>query len=242
MSKAPLVLTRPASQAEGWAQALEAAGVVLRRRPLIDIEPDATGAAEACQALKDVDAVFFSSPAAAQALGAVRWPPDLIAACVGPGTAAALRSLGVAKVLAPAADVAQYDSEALWPVLEAAGPWGGRRWLWLRGDGGREWLMERLREAGAEVRPITVYHRCPPALSPAVLAEELARPALWLFSSSEAVDHLVRMVPNADWGRVQALATHPRIAQRVRALGMTVHEVRPDVDAVLAAWRQWVPL
>lgn len=240
MSLAPLVLTRPAAQALGWARQLEAAGVPVRLRPLIDIEPDAQGAAAARQALNGADGVFFSSPAAVQALGALAWPALLPAACVGPGTAAALRAIGVLQVLSPPPQADQFDSEALWPVLEAAGPWQGKRWVWLRGDGGREWLMDRLRQAGAEVRPITVYHRRAPEVDPLTLAVELAQPALWLFSSSEALEHLSRMVPTAAWDRVSALATHPRIAQRAIALGMSVQEVRPEVAAVVAAWRQWV--
>lgn len=240
MSAAPLVLTRPILQAAAWAQPLQALGVQVRVRPLIDIESDVDGIAAAVRALPLADAAFVTSPAAVQALQGTVWPAQVLAACVGPGTAAALRAHGVAQVLCPSSQAEQFDSEALWPVLEAAGPWRGRRWLWLRGDGGREWLMERLREEGADIAAFTVYHRRIPALEPEVLARELAQRALWLFSSSEALDNLQHLLPMARLDDVQALATHPRIAQRAAGMGMHVQVVRPELEAVAAAWRRWV--
>lgn len=239
MSAAPLVLTRPAAQAAQWVQQLERLGVPLVLRPLIDIEHDTHAAARARAALTHADAVFFSSPAAVQALGPVTWPAALPAACVGPGTAAALRAHGVARVLSPPATAEAFDSEALWPVLQAVGPWTGRRWLWLRGDGGRDWLMAQLHQAGAVVESVSIYHRRLPAVPAQVLAAELAQPRLWLFSSGESIAHLRQLAPTVNWARVQALATHPRIAQSAAALGMPVALTRPDPPAVAAAWRQW---
>jgi uroporphyrinogen-III synthase len=41
----------------------------------------------------------------------------------------------------------------------------------------------------------------------------------WLFSSSEAAQHLVQACPGLPVGQARALATHPRIAQRLQAAG-----------------------
>ena len=137
----------------------------------------------------------------------------------------------------PAADAASYDSEHLWERLSPQRDWRGARVLLLRGDGGREWLAERLAEAGATVQAVAVYHRAGPrfdAVEQALLARALAHPAAyaWLFSSAEAVGHLK--------GRTllgqRALATHPRIAEAARAAGCDrVVLTRPDIHAVAEA-------
>jgi uroporphyrinogen-III synthase len=82
-----------------------------------------------------------------------------------------------------------------------------------------------------------------PVLEPAqqaLLAQALAQPAqhLWLLSSSEAVGHLTRLAPGADWSASQALASHARIAASACALGFgRVREVAPAREAVLQALR-----
>ena len=40
--------------------------------------------------------------------------------------------------------------------------------------------------------------------------------SLWLFSSSEAALHLLQACPHLDVSNAWALATHPRIAERLR--------------------------
>jgi len=70
-----------------------------------------------------------------------------------------------------------------------------------------------------------------------VLDDALAAPErhLWLFSSSEGIDHLVQAVPHAAWSGARAIATHPRIAQRASERGFgAVHACRPTLDAVVA--------
>jgi len=245
-----LVLTRPAAQAAAWQAALQAAGVPLESFPLIETESIAMAAHAArewiCQA-RDGDWVFFTSPAAVTALFSAPgfgWPSGLRATCVGPGTAQALQAAGVpaSALLTAPVDAEQFDSERLWPLLLAAGPWSGRSMLWLRGDGGRTWLIERLREAGAAVTELAVYRRSPPQLDAhgrKRLAGLLGRPVLWLFSSSEAIDHLRAIAPDTDWPRLQAVATHPRIATHAAVLGMTAVVVSPQPEAVARAWSDW---
>jgi uroporphyrinogen-III synthase len=59
--------------------------------------------------------------------------------------------------------------------------------------------------------------------------------AWWLFSSSEGVDNLGRLLPGQDWSAARALCTHPRIAEAARTVGFgSVATVRPGLEDVAA--------
>jgi uroporphyrinogen-III synthase len=227
-----LIITRPAAQAAGWVSALQALGQDAVALPLIHISPPDDPAAlhAAWQALPSLALVMFVSANAVQhffalAPAGLGWPAGLRAACTGPGTAAALVHAGVppAQVVQPPADAKSFDSETLWALLRDE-DWAGRRVLVVRGEDGRDWLAETLRERGAQVGFVAAYRRHAPqpgADGMALLARAQAEAAahLWVFSSSEAVAHLRGLAPGADWRAARALASHPRIAQAVRELG-----------------------
>jgi uroporphyrinogen-III synthase len=137
-----------------------------------------------------------------------------------------------AQIDAPAPDAPQFDSEALWAVVQerarAAQTQGPARVLIVRGaDGqgqmaGRDWLAQQLQQAGLQLLQVVAYARRAPVLSAQQQAH--ARQAVqdgswWLFSSSEAAVHLQLACPALDVSRAQALATHPRIAERLRRMG-----------------------
>lgn len=239
-----LIVTRPRPQCAGWLARLATLGVNALALPLIEILParDPGPVRAAWAALAAVDLAVFVSPNAVEhffvhADGA--WPAHTLAACVGPGSAQALAAHGVpaAHIVQPAADAASLDSEHLWDQLAPRRDWAGARVLLLRGDGGREWLAERLAEAGASVQAVTVYHRTGPhfdATEQALLGDALARPQdhVWLFSSAEAVGHLL----GHKLAGQRAIATHPRIADAARAAGFApVVLARPDPEAVTQA-------
>jgi uroporphyrinogen-III synthase len=243
-----VLVTRPASQAAEWAQALRGHGLEVTVLPLIGIAPPSDPAAVtvAWQSLAARQLVVFVSPNAAEQFFALKpagavWPGSVEAASPGPGTSRVLERLGVpaARIIEPAADAAQFDSESLWAQLRGR-DWHGVAVLIVRGDGGREWLADTLRDHGALVDYLSAYRRAAPTLGPgeqACLAAALATPGahLWLFSSSEAIDHLQQLAPHASWKAARALATHPRIAERARDTGFgQVHECRPAMDAVVA--------
>jgi uroporphyrinogen-III synthase len=253
------LVTRPAAQAAPWCERLEALGVPARALPLIGIAPAGDGGAlqrwfaglHGTAASPAASLVMFVSPNAAQCLVDAlptgwQWPVGALAGATGPGTAAVLRHAGVPAeaIVAPAADAAQFDSEALWRLLEHRGPWAGRRAAIVRGDGGRDWLADTLRAAGAEVEFVQAYARRAPEWGEperALLAQALADPEryAWLLSSSEALDHLAALAPGADWSAALALASHPRIAERARALGFgRVLPVRPAADEVAAVLKR----
>lgn len=173
----------------------------------------------------------------------------------GPGTAAALLAEGVpaGQIDTPSADALQFDSEALWQVVGQR-DWQGRRVLVVRGQSrgsgpaaaassGRDWLTRQLHGAGAQVDLVSVYERRAPCLSEAQL--ECAQQAstdgsVWLFSSSEAVANLSSALGLAvpDWRGARAIATHPRIAETLRAAGWgVVVASRPALSDILGTLR-----
>ena len=225
-----LIVTRPAAQAAAWAAELQALGCAAQALPLIEIAPlsDPEPVRAAWRRLDGYALVMFVSANAVQQFHALApagavWPPDLRAGSTGPGTSAALRAAGVARVAEPAVDAPRYDSEALWAQLSGE-DWHRRSALIVRGEDGRDWLAEALRARGAAVDFVAAYRRLPPqpdGAAQALLARAQAEPTahLWLFSSSEAVAHLRRLAPGADWSHSRALASHPRIAEAARGAG-----------------------
>ena len=249
-----LIVTRPAAQAADWVRQLSALGLQAEALPLLGIEAVADQAPllAAWQDLPACKLVVFVSPNAVQHFFAAApsfapnppatWPSAVLAGSTGPGTTQALRQAGVpaAQIAEPAADAAQFDTEALWSRLQAMA-WTAERVLVVRGESGRDWLADVLRQQGAEVNFVAAYRRTPPqpdAAGLALLAAASSQPAqhLWLFSSSEAVACLHALAPAADWSRSRALASHPRIVQAARDLGFGQVEITaPTVQAVTQA-------
>ena len=250
-----VIVTRPAAQAASWLRQLAARGIDAIAVPLIEIVPapdrEPIRAAWAGLATRRL-VVFVSANAvlhffAARPAGAI-WPSPPLAAAPGPGTADALRAEGIvdAAIVEPAPDAPQFDSEALWQRL-AGHDWQGASVLIVRGDGGRDWLAERLVDAGATVDTVAAYARVAPQLT----AEErrnvdraVADPQghVWLFSSSEAIANLEALAGAPAHNPARAIATHPRIAARARQAGFaSVSEVPPGLDAVVACIQSMRP-
>lgn len=252
-----LLVTRPQPQADAWVDRLRAMGLTASAFPLLGIDapadPAPVHAAWQAIARRQDDAgrplamVMFVSPSAVQRFFGQRpaglaWPAGVLAAAPGQGTRDALAQAGVpaAALCSPPADGGRFDSEALWAVLQPRCDWPGRSALVVRGEAGRNWLADALRQQGAVVHFVEAYCRTAPvptATQQALLAQALAQPAgfCWLLSSSEAVGQLPALVPGADWSTASALATHPRIAAAAQALGMPpVPVIEPAPEAVLA--------
>jgi len=251
-----VLVTRPAPQAADWVARLREGGIDAVALPLICIAPaaDAAPVDQAWSNLSSFRLVVFVSPNAAEQfmharpVGAV-WPAGVLAGSTGPGTSHSLRRQGVpaAQIVEPAADAAQFDSEALWRQLQP-GDWRAAPVLIVRGEGGREWLADTLRERGAEVELLAAYRRQAPQLDTpgrTLLDAALASPRehLWFFSSSEAIDNLAALSGRAvEWSQGRALATHPRIAARAQHLGLVdVSLARPTVAAVRACIQSMPP-
>ncbi len=245
----PAIVTRPAPEAQRWAERLVAAGVDALALPLIDIAspPDPAPVADAWRALDTAHAAMFVSGNAVRHFFAARpqgmafrpraWAP-------GPGTREALLQAGVdsAQIDAPPVDAAQFDSEALWDAVRGTVQ-AGDRVLLVRGAGadgraaGRDWLAGQLNAAGVGVDGVAAYVRRPPSWNPAQSAQaRRCAGGIWLFSSSEAVANLRALLPGQSWSAARAIATHPRIAQAARDAGFgAVHASRPAFTDVLAS-------
>jgi len=244
-----VLVTRPAAQAAQWVVDLRARGLDAVSLPLIAISPvdNLARVHAAWQTLPQQRLAVFVSPNAAQHFFAARpagqaWPATTWAASPGPGTTQALVSLGVpvSQVIEPAADSAQFDSEALWQQLKLH-RWQDADVLVVRGDGGRDWLADTLRQHGARVDHLSAYQRAAPRLDAderAVLQAALESPSthVWFFSSSEAIAHLQTLVaPGTGWAGARAIGTHPRIVAAARQCGFAdVVECRPSLAAVVA--------
>jgi uroporphyrinogen III methyltransferase / synthase len=241
-----VVITRPAGQSAALAAQLEAAGIATLDFPLIGIVPveDVAPLQAALVALERYALVVFVSPNAVDYAFAEFdsiWPHALPVGVVGPGSVAALARHGVEapayRVISPSAaaddDVARFDSEALFAAIDAsfgAASLEGKRVLIVRGDGGREWLADRLREGGVEVETVAAYRRLMPEPSIGAWSrvhELLAgEPHAWLITSSEGVRNLDDLAHEhlnageiAQLKRATLVTPHPRIAQTARGLG-----------------------
>ncbi len=261
------LVTRPEPQASAWAQALRDAGLQAQALPLIGITPPAdTAAVESIwMHLHQFRALMFVSPAAVDWFfrlrpGPARWPEGTLATAPGPGTAKELLARGSTvgltpqQIISPGADAPQFDSETLWPLL-APLDWSGQRVCIISGgDGqdarGRTWLSEQWRQRGAAVQTLLTYQRGPAQWAPAQTA--LASQALtqpdqhtWLLSSSEAIGFLATLgqplLPTSHglpWAHMRILTTHPRIAERAQAMGISqIIQTRPDLNEVVQALR-----
>ncbi len=269
-----VIVTRPRLEADAWVKQLRALNFDAVALPLIHIgaPPDNDDFKRAWENLHHYRAIMFVSSNAVRYFYASNTPlaSDFIANpaiknianldksapyprmprmwATGPGTRDALLAQSVPSDLidSPAADAAQFDSEALWNrVLHQVKP--GDKVLIVRGSSpnskdaamnGRPWLADQLTAAGARVDIVVSYQRSVPVFD----AEELALmrqartdQSIWLLSSSEAIANL-STVSGLNWTDARALATHPRIAQAARDAGFgVVYESRPLLAEVAAS-------
>lgn len=247
---APRVLvTRPQREAMAWVQGLQAQGVDAQAWPLIEIAParDAKALTQVWAQISDHDAVMFVSANAVRSFMAARPAgqpmPQVQAWGTGPGTEAALREAGwpVPLIRCPGDASPQFDSEALWALVQhEARAWADEgathRVVIVRGSdaqgrmAGRDWLARQIAAAGLQVGQCTAYVRLAPVWDAAQRArarQALAQGHWWLFSSAEAAVHLQQALPHADLRPARALATHPRIAERLQQLGWGRVELVP---------------
>ena len=249
-----VILTRPSSDSQAWVQGLTQAGYPVLNWPLIVIADwPSTPAPEVtpmdwshCQAVMCV-----SRHAVEHGARSAWWPPPTYTGrfwATGPGTVKALRDAGVprAQIDAPPDDAIQFDTEALWQVVQA-GLHPTHSVLFLRGTDalapdadasgvGRDWLMRQLQARGVPFLARAVYQRQCPHWDSAqqALAQEATRDgSVWVFSSAQSLAHLARLLPAHDWSQARAVATHPRIAQAAKALGITALQVsQPTLKAI----------
>jgi uroporphyrinogen-III synthase len=193
-----VLVTRPAGQSQGLCDRLAVSGFDAIAVPAIAITApvDSSALAALITALDGYQlAVFISVNAVQQGLTAIlrqrTWPSQTAIATVGPGTAAAVQSLGLRVDHVPQHE---YSSEGLL-ALPALQDMKGSRIVILRGNGGRDTLRTEFGARGAQVEYVEVYRRICPADSAALLWPLLHEHKLQLITvtSNEALQNLFDM-------------------------------------------------
>jgi uroporphyrinogen-III synthase len=230
-----VLVTRPAEQAAPLADALRAAGAVPVLYPTIEVvePPDWAPFDQAFATAAAGDWVVLTSPSAVRlaaarlrATGRAHELARLRIAVVGPGTAAALASLGVEPAVVP--EAGHRNQEGLADAL-AAVPRGARV-IFPRALEGREALPRLLGERGVQVETVPVSQTRTRALPP-LPAFDAA-----LFASPSALRAFVAGWTVAPLQSSVTVAIGPVTAQAMRDLGLTpAVAVDPTPAALVAA-------
>jgi uroporphyrinogen-III synthase len=234
---AAAVVTRPGEAGQRLSAALRDQGQAALWWPAFDLLAplDADALQSFAQRLAEFDLAVFVSPVSVRAWAKLDpgslWPAATAIAGVGVSTLQAALTLlpgaGAARAIAPAPHD-QAGSEGLWEALRRQ-PSMPRRVLIVRAEAGRDWLADRLREAGSAVEYACVYRRAVHAPGPEQRAAlwacmAVGASAVMIVTSSEAVaalDSQLQAEPDlAAWLRQGlALASHPRVVQALQAAG-----------------------
>lgn len=164
MSATPIVLlTRPIGASNRLAATFSHFGCQTLVCPTLSTETSPAASLDLAS-LDDVDLIFFVSGAAVRAFGEQlqaqgrHLKTTLQMAAVGLSTATEIaRVLGRTDVILPE-PCAPEDSESLWKVMQARGNFP-RHVLIVRGQSGREWFADQLRQQGIRVSIHAAYCR-----------------------------------------------------------------------------------
>lgn len=247
-----VLVTRPAHQADKLARLIAAADAEAVCFPTVEI----TGPRDVTTLHKLIDqldrfdmAIFVSANAVDRALPLInarhsQLPGHLLLACVGHGSAQALKRYGIDAQLLPRT---RFDSEGLLALPELQQV-TGKRIVIFRGEGGRELLAQTLRARGAEVQYAECYRRVQPQADITPLLRRWQRGLIDVvtLTSIEGLDNLIALVGES--GRTLLLNTpvvvvSSRLAEACRRYGFT-HEPRIAEQAsdeglveAIKAWR-----
>ena len=262
MSNKTIVITRPSGQARQLLEALQASllksgftsenSPQIISLPLLTIAPksDRVLAEQITTALKTADLAIFVSPNAIECTMRLlegSWhdlsDQSVPIGVMGGSSLLALQNHGIGvegnstKIILPL-EKTQWDSEGLWAALQKLHwDWPHKKVIIFKGEGGRDWLAETLKHAGAQVEAFSVYARVPLDLnSPAwkdIHEMDFAK-SLWLLTSSEAVRFLGQAKLPLD--AATAICPHHNIADAAKQIGFgEVFTCEPGDEALIAA-------
>ncbi len=257
-----VIVTRPEQDAAAWMGALQEAGCQASLFPLLDLSDLMTAqeVQHATHLVLQSQAVMFVSANAVRFLAKAMAPTPAWLAhfqqgarawCTGPGTAAALLACGIpaSQIDQPASDAAQLDSESLWQVVSPQVS-ADMRVLFIRGAdatgaiAGRDWLVQKLESLQVQVQAIAAYRRLPAVLTPTQrrqVSNFIDQQAVWLFSSSAAIESLMSQCPGIDWSQAKAVVTHPRMAHLAQKSGWRHLAIAaPGIGSMLASIKSLV--
>lgn len=246
----PVLVIRPANQADDICHDLSQMGCDVIRHPMLEIKEVAETPTIKSQFM-NIDAfdvvIVISSNAAEIGLSHMDqyWPLgqfnmsgpvgiDWVA--IGPVTAKVMSAQGL-DVKIPAS---RFDSESALIMPELQNVAGKKVLIW-RGVGGREKLASTLRERGAEVVYSELYQRLVPEYNEQQWQQALAQQPLLMVSSGQGLEAIVSQQPRiADKVRGIIAPSH-RVAELAKSLGVNKIEMADsalDID-MLAAVKRW---
>lgn len=267
MSAKTIVITRPSGQARQLSEMLRAAliqGGISEANlpqilvlPLLTIVPKSDGglAQQIIAALTSADLAIFVSPNAIECtmrLLGCSWKDvsskPIPIGVVGGSSMAALENHGIGSEATPTTIIlpennAHWDSEGLWSELQKLKwDWSSKKVIIFKGEGGREWLADTLKNAGAQLELISVYTRVPLDMSsPAwhdIHEMDFAK-SLWLLTSSEAVRYLAQAKLPLDIAT--AICPHRNIADAAEQIGFgEIFTCEPGDNALIVASQAWL--
>lgn len=205
-----VLVTRPSHQSGALCECIEAAGGTALAIPALEIVPLASAferGAELVAELAQYDVIVFVSANAVEQALMLSAPAGLPAApqlaAIGLSTAAALEQAGYQDVVSPSA---QYDSDGLLatPLFQDIAK---HTVAIIRGNGGREYLSQKLGEKGAIVEQFELYQRCLPESSREPLQQVLSEEVISLVtaSSNNGLTNLLDLAGRSGADKLRAL-------------------------------------
>jgi len=274
MSAKTIIVTRPSGQArqlmEVLTSSIELSGVAKRSLPeilslpLLTIVPktDEALAVHIASLLQNADLAIFVSPNAIESVMRLlerNWQDFskriIPIGVMGGSSKLALQHHGVGVEVNPTPivmpqDKRRWDSEGLWQELQSLGSnWQGKKVIIFKGEGGRDWMADTLKNAGAQVDEISSYARVPldidnPAWD-AIHKLDFSK-SLWLLTSSEAVRYLGSVIQDQftqNLSSASALCPHHNIADAADEIGFgEVFATEPGDESLVKASLAWLTL
>ena len=274
MSAKTIIVTRPAGQArqliEVLGRAIEASDVSKRSLPeilslpLLTIVPKSEEhlADHIASALSNANLAIFVSPNAIESVMRLleRDWQDFSKkitpiGVMGGSSHSALKNHGVGLEENPTPIIIpknneHWDSEGLWKELQSLQwDWHNKKIVIFKGEGGRDWLAETFKNAGATVEAISTYARIPLDLnnpSWQLVREMDLSKSLWLLTSSEAVRYLGEVMKDQfaqNLSSASALCPHHNIADAAELIGFgEVFTSEPGDEALIKSTLAWLTI
>lgn len=163
-----ILVTRARHQSSQLSEQLKEKGAVVIEMPLLEIKPKRSPELEdKIQYIDQYDWIFFASKNAVDTFmqqiamneTAIEKFKRAKIAAIGPATARALAKWDLKTSFYPSNFIAESFVQEFpdYPKLD------GVRILWPRGNLGRDYIVQKLTEAGAYVDVVAIYESCPPA-------------------------------------------------------------------------------
>lgn len=229
-----MLIVRPSVRAEEDIETCLNAGWRAEVLSPVEIEADAAGLELLSEQYARADAVFWVSPTAIETGVPYLNLSDgiKIHIAVGQGSRRALERYLGRTVIAPHDG---NDSEAVLRLPVWDGLREGGRVLFVRGHGGRDFLMRRLREKGLQTELAEVYFRRHNPLNFQNFQSENITAAY--ITSTELVQSLFAQVPpqfSRFFKSLLYFTHHPRIAEALKREGVRLVETVPSLEYALS--------